>query len=410
MMQKLSLRDLNVKDKKVLMRVDFNVPLDKAGGISDDTRIRASLPSIEHVLDQGGSLILMSHLGRPKEKKSSEFSLKPCAKRLSELINKPVQMLPECVGNAVESSVRQLHPGEIVLLENLRFHKGEEKPDQEPNFAKQLAVLGDVYVNDAFSASHRKHSSTFIVPQLFPDKAAAGLLMEKEIEFLGQLVLHPQKPFCAIIGGSKISTKIGILKAMLKKVDALLIGGAMTFTFMKALGQPIGDSLYEAEFLEEAKQILNDSQRSHGKLLLPVDHVITESLDENASTRIVDNQQGIPSGFRGVDIGPKTIENYFLALKKAATIFWNGPMGVFENPKFSTGTTAIAEILANSPATTVVGGGDSIAALQNAGVLDQITHVSTGGGASLEFIELGTLPGIDVLSEAKMNGSNPVHS
>lgn len=399
MKRKLSLKDLDVKGKKILMRVDFNVPLDKMGSIADDTRIRASLPSIEYVLDQGGSLILMSHLGRPKGKKAPEFSLAPCAKCLSELLNQPVEMASDCVGKDVKAQVQGLRPGQVLLLENLRFHKGEEHPDQEPEFAKQLAKLGDAYVDDAFATAHREHASTYTVPKLFPKHAAAGFLMEKEMEFLGQLVLHPQKPFCAIIGGAKISTKIGVLKALLKKVDIILIGGAMTYTFMKAQGYSIGDSLYEAEYLNEAKSILDASRSSGAKLLLPVDHVIAERLEEDSNTRIVDNKQGIPAGFIGVDIGPKTIEEFFTALNKASTIFWNGPMGVFEIAKFSTGTTAIAEMLANSPATTVVGGGDSIAALQNAGVMDQMTHISTGGGASLEFIEFGALPGIEALSD-----------
>lgn len=404
MLNKLSLKDLNVKNKKILMRVDFNVPLDKGGAITDDTRIRASLPSIEYVLDQGGSVILMSHMGRPLKNKTSELSLAVCGKRLSELLNKPVEMAPDCVGKDVEVLVQNLRPGQILLLENLRFHKGEEHPDEDPQFSKQLAKLGDAYVNDAFGTAHRKHASTYTVPLLFQGKAAAGFLMEKEIEFLGHLVLHPQKPFCAIIGGAKISTKIGVLKALLKKVDALLIGGAMAYTFMKAQGLSIGDSLYEPEFLDEAKSILEASRSSRAKLLLPVDHVIVEDLDAVSYKRIVDNRQGIPEGFKGVDIGPKTIEEFFEALKKAATIFWNGPMGVFEVASFATGTTAIAEILANSPATTIVGGGDSIAALQNAGVIDQMTHVSTGGGASLEFIEWGTLPGIEALSSvSKIN-------
>lgn len=399
-MRKLSLKDLDVKNKKILMRVDFNVPLDKRGLISDDTRIQASLPSIEYVLDQGGSLILMSHLGRPKGKKAAEFSLAPCAKRLSELLNRPVEMASDCVGPQVESLVKRLHPGDVLLLENLRFHKGEESPEQEPEFANQLAKLGEAYVNDAFATAHRAHASTYNVPKLFKDKAAAGFLMEKEIEFLGNLLLQPKRPFCAVIGGAKISTKIGVLKALLQKVDTLLIGGAMAYTFMKAQGVSIGSSLCEEEFVDEAREILKESQKSRAKLLLPVDHVIAESLEETASTRIVDNSAGIPEGYRGVDIGPKTIEEFFTPLKKAATVFWNGPMGVFEVAKFATGTTAMAEILANLPATTIVGGGDSIAALQNAGVIDKINHVSTGGGASLEFIEYGTLPGIETLTDA----------
>ncbi len=397
MLRKLSLKDLNVKDKRILMRVDFNVPLDKTGSITDDTRIRSSIPSIEYIIDHGGSVVLMSHLGRPKEKRQ-ELSLAPCAKRLAELLNKPVEMAPDCVGKEVDVLAEKLRPGQILLLENLRFHKGEEHPDQEPEFAKQLARLGDAYVDDAFATAHRKHASTYEVPKLFAGRAAAGFLMEKEIEFLGQLVLHPQKPFCAIIGGAKISTKIEIVKALLKKVDVLLIGGGMSYTFMKAQGFSIGDSLYEPDFVDEAKNILEASRKSQAKLMLPVDHVIADRIEETAATRIVDNLQGIPAGFRGVDIGPKTIQEFFKPLSKASTIFWNGPMGIFELSKFATGTTAIAEILANSPATTVVGGGDSIAAVQNAGVADKITHISTGGGASLEFIEFGILPGIEVLT------------
>lgn len=398
-MRKLSLRDLDVSGKKVLMRVDFNVPLDKRGNITDDTRIQASLPSIEYILNQGGSVILMSHLGRPKEKKDAELSLTPCAKHLSELLKIPVKMAPDCVGNEVELLAKHLMPGEVLLLENLRFHKGEEKPEEEPDFVKRLAGLGDVYVDDAFGTAHRKHASTYRIPQLFPEKAAAGFLMEKEIEFIGKLLLHPQKPFCAIIGGAKISTKMGVLKALLKKVDTLLVGGGMSYTFLKAQGVSIGDSLYEPEFLEEAISILKSNP---SKILLPMDHVITKNMEEDITTRIVENHPGIPDGFMGVDIGPKTIESFFTALNKAATVFWNGPMGVFEIPKFETGTTAIAEILANSPATTVVGGGDSILALQKAGVMDKMTHISTGGGATLEFIEFGSLPGIDVLSDEKV--------
>lgn len=402
MVRKLTLKDLNITDKKILMRVDFNVPLDKMRGITDDTRIRASLPSIEYVLEQGGSLILMSHLGRPDGKKMAEFSLAPCAKQLSELLKKSVQMAPDCIGRDVEAITEKLRPGQIILLENLRFHKGEEYPNQEPDFAKQLAKLGNAYVDDAFATAHRAHASTYEVPKFFPDRAAAGFLMEREIEFLSKLVLNPQRPFYAIIGGAKISSKMGILKALLKKVDILLIGGAMAYTFLKAQGISIGDSLFEPEFLEEAKNILNDSLSKGTKLLLPIDHVIVQNFEEDASIRIVDNKQGIPTGFKGVDIGPRTIQEFFAALNKASTIFWNGPMGVFEVPKFATGTTAIAEILANSNATTVVGGGDSISALNKAGVTDKITHISTGGGAALEFIEFGTLPGIEALSDLKI--------
>lgn len=403
MQRKLFIKDLDLRNKRVLMRVDFNVPLDKKGQITDDTRIKASLPSIEYALNQGAILILMSHLGRPKEKKEPSLSLATCAKRLSQLLNRPVEMAADCVGHEVEKQVQRLQSGQILLLENLRFHKGEEHPEQDPDFAKQLAKLGDVYVNDAFGTAHREHASTYVVPKLFPEHAAAGFLLQTEAEFLEKMLLHPQKPFCAIIGGAKISSKIGILKALLNKVDTLLIGGAMAYTFMKAQGYSIGESLYEPEFLNEAKSILDYTSKIPTKLILPVDHIIAEHFEETAVTHAVSNKQGIPVGFKGVDIGPKTIQEFFMILNKAATIFWNGPMGVFEVAKFSTGTTAIAEILANSSATTIVGGGDSIAALQNTGVMHKITHISTGGGASLEFIELGTLPGIEALSNVKVS-------
>lgn len=401
MLDKLSLRDLQIKDKKILMRVDYNVPIDKKGDLTDDTRIKASLPSIEYILNQGGSVILMSHLGRPKGKPSSEFSLAPCAKHLSLLLNAPVRMAKDCVGEEVEAEVKNLKPGHILLLENLRFHPGEEHPEQEPAFVQQLAKLGDAYVNDAFGTAHREHASTYSVPKLFPGEAAAGFLMEKEIDFLSQLVLHPQKPFVAIIGGSKISSKIGVLRALLKKVDTLLIGGGMAFTFMKAQGLPIGDSLFEAEFVNEAKEILRIDAAEGKKVILPWDYVAVERVEENAQIKIVSAKEGIPEGHKGVDIGPQTIQEYFPLLNKASTIFWNGPMGIFEISKFSTGTRAVAEMLANSSATTVVGGGDSIAALQQTGLADRITHISTGGGASLEYIEQGTLPGIEALSDRR---------
>jgi phosphoglycerate kinase len=399
MTRKLSLTDLNVRGKKVLMRVDFNVPLNKDGSIADDTRLVASLPSIQYVLDQGGSLILMSHLGRPKAIPTAEFSLKPCAERLSKFLNRPVKMANDSIGKDAQELVSNLKPGEIVLLENLRFYPDEEKPSEASEFTKQLAKFGDLYVNDAFGTAHRKHASTYYLAKYFPEKAAAGLLMEKEIEFLGKALLDPKRPIAAIVGGSKISTKIGVLKTLLKQVDYLLIGGAMTYTFMKAQGLSIGKSLYEAEFLNQAIEILEESKTSKAKLILPVDHLIADKMEETALTRIIENDKGIPDGFMGVDIGPITTQNYFEVLKKMETIFWNGPMGVFEITKFATGTLAIAEILAKSQAITIVGGGDSIAALQRANLADKIDHVSTGGGASLELVEFGTLPGIDVLTD-----------
>ncbi len=398
MTSKLSIRDLSIKDKRVLMRVDFNVPQDKEGNITDDSRIVASLPSIKYVLDHGGSLVLMSHLGRPKDKRVPELSLAPCAKRLSELLQKPVVMAPDCIGEEVKKIVSKLKPGEVVLLENLRFHRGEEHPEEDPAFVKQLAELGDVYVNDAFGTAHRAHASTAEIAKYFPGKAAAGLLLEKEIQFLGSALLNPKKPFYALIGGAKISTKIGVLKALLKKTDALLIGGGMAYTFYRAQGIPIGKSLCEEDLVDQAKEILSEAKKRGVDILLPVDNVVADKIAAGAKTEIIDVQKGIPADMAGVDIGPKTIEKYAAYLKNGATILWNGPLGVFEIPAFAKGTNAIAKVLAQLKAVTIVGGGDSVAALQATGVADKITHISTGGGASLEYIEFGHLPGIDALS------------
>jgi len=395
---KLSLKDLLVKGKKVLMRVDFNVPLDKNGKITDDTRIRASLPSIQYILERGGSIILMSHLGRPKNKKTPDFSLAPCAQQLSQLLGKPVIMAKDCVGEEVRELVKDLQPGQILLLENLRFHEGEENPDKDPQFAKELASLGDLYVNDAFGTAHREHASTAVIAKYFPDKAAAGLLIEKELDFLGKALLDPKRPFYALIGGAKVSSKIGILKSLLEKADALLIGGGMAYTFFKAQGIPIGQSIHEDDFLNEAREILAAAKTINVKIILPIDQVIADKVDADASKRIIDSATGIPDGMQGVDIGPKTIELFTNELKQASTLLWNGPLGVFEIPAFATGTQAIAKVIAGLKATTIVGGGDSIAALQAAGLADKVSHVSTGGGATLEFIEYGTLPGIEALS------------
>lgn len=404
--KKLSLRDLSLSGKKVLMRVDFNVPLDKKGNITDDTRIQASLPSIQYVLDQGAALVLMSHLGRPKDKRLPELSLVPCARRLSELLGRPVKMAPDCVGEEVEKLSSGLKSGEVLLLENLRFHRGEEHPDEDPAFVKQLASLGDVYVNDAFGTAHRAHASTAKIAEFFPDRAAAGFLLEKEIAFLGQALLKAKRPFYAIIGGAKISSKIGVIKSLLKKADGIFIGGGMAYTFFKAQGISIGNSIHEDDFLEEAKEILEIIHQGRRiKFLLPKDTLIADRMAEDARIQVVDSSRGIPEGWQGVDIGPRTIEEFSKELRKAATILWNGPLGVFEIASFSNGTVSIAKTLADLPdATTIVGGGDSIAALQQAGLADRISHVSTGGGASLEYIEFGTLPGIEALS---INHKNP---
>lgn len=400
MEQKLAISDLSLNGKKVLMRVDFNVPQDKQGNITDDMRIRAALPSIQYVLDQGGSVILMSHLGRPKGR-TSELTLAPCSKRLSELLHKPVKMAPDCVGPEVLKLANDLKSGEVLLLENLRFHDAEEKPEKDPNFAKKLASLGDVYINDAFGTAHRAHSSTATIAQYFPQAAAAGFLLEKEIQFLGDALLHPKRPFYAIIGGAKISSKIGVLKSLIQKVDGLLIGGGMAYTFLKAEGVDIGDSLYEPAALEDAKSILKEVQRTKIRFLLPQDFVIAEKIEQNAPTQVVDSIEGIPDGWQGLDIGPKTVQQFKDVLSHSKTVFWNGPLGVFEVPRFAEGTQAVAKYLSGLPALKIVGGGDSVSAIQEAGLGDSFDHLSTGGGASLEYIEFGTLPGIEALSEKK---------
>lgn len=394
MLEKLSLRDLDLNGKRVLMRVDFNVPLDAQGEIADDNRIVASLPSIRYVLDHGASLVLMSHLGRPKAQSSKEFSLAPCARYLSDLLERPVQMAPDCVGAEVKKLVSQLKPGEVLMLENLRFHRAEEHPDEDPAFVEQLAGYGDIYVNDAFGTAHRGHASTAAVAHFFPGKAAAGFLMEKEIEFLGKALMEPKRPFYAIIGGAKVSSKLGVLKALINRVDALLIGGGMAYTFLKAQGMEVGNSLVEEAFLEQAQDIVGICLNKGVKLLLPVDHVIVEKL--GGEGQVVET---IPKGFQAVDIGPKTVVLFLQQLENAATIFWNGPLGVCEYPPFAKGTEAIAKAVASLPAISVVGGGDSVAALAATGLADQISHVSTGGGASLEYLEFGSLPGIEALSD-----------
>lgn len=402
MSEKLSIKDLDLKNKKALIRVDFNVPLEN-GQITDDSRIRASLPTIQYVLDQGGSAILMSHLGRPKGKPESQFSLAPCAQRLSELLHRPVKMAPDCVGAEATKMAQQLKPGEVLLLENLRFHKGEEKPEEESQFVRGLADLGEVYINDAFGSAHRAHASTTTIAQFFPDKAALGFLMEKEVTYLGSTLLHPKRPFCAILGGAKISTKFKVIEALIQKADILLIGGAMAYTFFKAEGIPMGQSLVEDDFLEAARELLKGSAQSRCRLLLPVDVVITRQIAPKTESKVVKTKQGIPEGFQGVDVGPETIQQYTKEIQHSKTIFWNGPLGVFECPPFDHGTRRIAEILADvsKSATTIVGGGDSAAALEQAGLAHAMSHVSTGGGASLEYIELGQLPGIEALSNNK---------
>lgn len=387
-----TLENLSVAHKTVLMRVDFNVPLDDNQKIVDDSRIQAALPSIQYILDHGGAVVLMSHLGRPKGR-DPKLSLKPCAECLEEKLKRSVRFLN------IEDPLPALKPGDVVLLENLRFYEGEKKPQSDPSFVQKLVSFGDLYVNDAFGTAHRKHASTYEVVKEFPGKAAAGFLMEKEVEALKGILEKPKRPFYAIIGGAKISSKIGVLLALLDKVDGLLICGAMAHTFLKAKGIEVGDSLYEKECVTKAEEIMEKCSQQSVFLGLPIDEVIAERLEAQAERRIVDVADHIPSGWRGVDIGPKTIDLFEKKLKDAKTILWNGPAGVFEVPPFAKGTESLAKICASSSAVTVVGGGDSVAALRALHLTDQMSHISTGGGASLELIEKGKLPGIEILLE-----------
>ncbi|MBA2727974.1 MAG: phosphoglycerate kinase [Parachlamydiaceae bacterium] len=396
---KLSITQLPLADKKVLMRVDYNVPLDKNGEISDDSRIKASLPSIRYALDQGASIILLSHFGRPKGKKDPSLSLAPCAKRLGELLGREVSFAPDCIGDFVEKLADKLQPGSLLMLENLRFHPSEEKPDEDDKFAQLLASLGDMYVNDAFGASHRRHSSITSLAKCFPGEAAAGLNLAKEVHFLEMLVKNPAHPFYAMIGGAKISTKIGALKSLVAKVDLLLIGGGMAYTFLKAQGKSIGNSLCEMDFFDEAQEILDEAKARGVKILLPIDHVVVREIKEDAETMIVKADKGILKGWQGVDIGPKTVAFFYQEIEKSALMLWNGPLGIFEIKKFSSGTIAIAKAIANLNGIKIVGGGDTLAAIKIAGIEDRITHLSTGGGATLEYLEFGSLPGIDALTD-----------
>jgi phosphoglycerate kinase len=397
-MSKLNIQDLDVNGKRILMRVDFNVPLNSDGTIGDETRVRESLPTIQHILNHGGKLILMSHLGRPKGWDPT-LSLSPCAKLLAQLLHIPVKMANDSVGKEVEKMVSELKEGEILLLENLRFHDAEEEPSTDPHFAQQLAALGDVYVNDAFGTAHRAHSSTAIIAQYFPGKAAAGLLMQKELSFLGDLLAHPQRPFFAIIGGAKVSSKIGVLKALIDKVNGLFIGGAMAFTFLKAQGISVGNSLVEDDQIETARELIEMCHVKKVPLWLPRDFIAADSVSPQAQCQFSSTTQGIPLGFQGVDIGPNTIVQWRAELQKAATVFWNGPLGIFEIPCFAIGTRKIAELLSQLKAITVIGGGDSVAAIHQMELDKQFSHLSTGGGAALEFLEQGHLPGVDALSD-----------
>ena len=387
---KKTARDVEVEGKRVLVRVDFNVPL-ADGRVADDTRIRAALPTINYLLEHGAKVILMSHLGRPKGKVVDELRLDPVAGRLAELLGRPVGKLDDCVGQEVEAAVAEMRPGDVILLENTRFHPGEKS--NAPAFAEKLASLADVFVNDAFGAAHRAHASVVGVAEYLP--SVAGFLMEKEITFLGRALVAPEHPFIAILGGAKISSKIGVVDNLLARVDGLLIGGGMANTFFKAQGHEIGQSLVEDDSLDVAGKTL---ERAGEKLVLPVDVVVADRFDAAADSKVVPVDQ-VPEDWRILDIGPETVELFKRELAGAKTVVWNGPMGVFEFPRFAEGTFAIARFLADLEATTIVGGGDVVAAVGQAGVADRIAHVSTGGGASLEFLEGKPLPGIAALED-----------
>ena len=387
-MSKLSIRDLDLKNKRVFIRVDFNVPLAPGGQeITSDKRIKASLPTIQYALEHGAGVILASHLGRPKGKVNPEMSLKPVAERLAKLLGRPVKMAPDCIGPEVEAM--KPAPGEVLLLENLRFHPEEEKNDS--GFSRRLAALCDVYVNDAFGSAHRAHASTVGMIAFVP-KAAAGLLMEKELQYLTMATTKPARPSIAVLGGAKVSDKIEVISNLAKIVDRLLIGGAMAYTFLKAQGQPTGKSLVEDDKLDLARDLLKSVG---GKMMLPVDHVVVAELKEGAANEVVET---VPADKMGVDIGPKTVEAFSKVIDGAKTVIWNGPMGVFEKPPFDKGTVAVAKAVAQSGATSIVGGGDSEKAVKSAGVADKISHVSTGGGASLEFLAGIELPGVVALT------------
>lgn len=397
-MKKLSVDQLDFKGKRALLRVDFNVPLNEAGEIIDDSRIRAALPTIRLILDGGGSVIIMSHLGRPKGQKDPKLSLAPCANCLSDLLGEKVMLAPDCVGSEVTALVNKLKPGHALMLENVRFHAAEETPDSDPSFAKELASLGDLYVNDAFGTAHRRHSSTATIASYFPGKAAAGLLLKKEIEFLGRYFRDPERPFYAIIGGAKISTKMGVLKSLLDKVNALFVGGGMAYTFFKAQGISIGDSICEEALIPEAKEFTALAAEKNVPVYLPSDVVIADRFAENATARTIPIKEGIPDGWQGMDIGPNTLSAWQQEVENAAMVFWNGPVGVFEMAQFAKGTEAMAKALANIQGVTIIGGGDSVAAVNQLHLTHHFSHISTGGGAALEYIEHGQLPGIEALT------------
>lgn len=403
MSEKMTLKDIEIKGKRVLCRVDFNVPLDDEQNITDDTRIVAALPTIQHILGQGGKLVLCSHLGRPKGSPDPRYSLAPVAKYLSKLIGVPVAMAPDCIGPVAEMLTEEMSMGDVVLLENLRFHNGET--DNDPEFCQSLARLGDVYVNDAFGAAHRAHASTAGVTR-YLQPAVSGLLLSKEIHYLGNALANPDRPFVAILGGAKVSDKIPVIENLLQKVDTLIIGGGMAYTFLKAKGHQVGSSLVEEDLLELSKNLMAQADAQGITLLLPIDHILADQFSAEAEA-LSSPDIDIPEGKMALDIGPETRRLYCSELRKAGTVIWNGPMGVFEFEAFAEGTLTVARALADAEVTSIIGGGDSVAAVTLSGLADQMSHISTGGGASLEFLEGKQLPGIVSLSEKPATPEQP---
>ena len=394
-MNKKTIRDIDLKDKKVLVRCDFNVPFDEEGKISDNRRIVAALPTIQYLLENNCKVILCSHLGRPKGEFKKEFSLAPVAEELSRLLERKVKLAEDVIGNSAQELTENMKNGEIVLLENVRFEAGEEKNDEE--LSKKFASMAEIYVNDAFGTAHRAHSSTTGVASYLP--SVSGFLIEKELEFLGKALEEPKRPFVAILGGKKVSDKIGVIDSLLEKVDTLIIGGGMAYTFFKSMGYEVGNSICELDKLDLAKDLMKKAKEKNVKLVLPVDNVIADEFSPDANTKIVDSDK-IPEGWEGLDIGPKTVELFEEELKNAKTVIWNGPLGLFEYEKFANGTNGIANVLANlEDCITIIGGGDSAAAVEKIGLADKMTHISTGGGASLEFLEGKKLPGIEALND-----------
>lgn len=394
MLNKKTVEDIDVTSKRVLVRCDFNVPLDAEGNITDENRIQGALPTIKYLMDKGAKIVLCSHLGRPKGEFNMKYSLAPVAKRLSELLGKEVVMAKDVIGEDAKAKAAALENGGVMLLENVRFHSEEEKNDAA--FAKELASFGDIFVNDAFGTAHRAHASTAGVADYLP--AVSGFLIKKEIDFLGNAVSNPTRPFLAILGGAKVKDKIGVINALMEKVDAIIIGGGMAYTFLKAKGGNIGDSLLDAERIDYAKEMMQKAEEKGVKFLLPTENVIADAFDNNANIDCVDGMN-IPDGWQGLDIGPKAIEDFGKAIAEAKTIVWNGPMGAFEMPNFAKGTEAVAKMVADADAVTIIGGGDSAAAVEQLGYADKMSHISTGGGASLEFLEGLELPGIACLQD-----------